>query len=131
MSSRRVIRNISIGDLLKYRLPVPGVLSILHRVSGALMFLAIPLSLWLFDLSLRSESTFERLRSYASHPWLKLVLTGLAWALFHHLCAGLRYLSLDLDLGVDLSSARRSALIAFAATALLTAWAALVLFGVL
>ncbi len=131
MSARRVIRNISIGDLVHYRLPVPGILSILHRISGALMFLALPLVLWLFDLSVRSETGYRQLRSLADHALVKLILTGLAWALLHHLCAGVRYLALDLDLGVDRAPSRRSAWIVFAVSVPLSAWVALVLFGVL
>jgi len=131
MSERRIIRNISIGDLARYKLPVPGVLSILHRISGALMFLVLPLLLWLFDLSLRSELGFGHLRSLAANALVRLVLVGLAWALLHHLCAGVRYLTLDLDLGVERQAARRSAWIAFAVSGLLSAWAALAIFGVL
>jgi succinate dehydrogenase / fumarate reductase, cytochrome b subunit len=131
MSARRVIRNISLGDLVRYRLPVPGMLSILHRVSGALMFLALPGLIWLFDLSLRSETGFRQLHGLASHAPVRIVLAGLAWALLHHLCAGLRYLALDLDLGVERAASRRSAWIVFAVSLALTAWAALAVFGIL
>jgi succinate dehydrogenase / fumarate reductase, cytochrome b subunit len=131
MSARRVIRNISVGDLVQYRLPVPGILSILHRISGALMFLALPGLLWLFDISLRSEIGFGRLRELASHALVRIALAGLAWALLHHLCAGVRYLALDLDLGVERAASRRSAWIVFAVSLALSAWAALAVFGVL
>jgi len=131
MSARRVIRNISPADLLRYRLPVPGVLSILHRISGALMFVLLPLVLWLFDRSLRSELTWQHLRGVAGGWVGKAVLAVLAWALLHHLAAGLRYLSLDLDLGVDRAQARRSAWTVFAISLPLAAWVALCLFGVL
>lgn len=131
MSARRVIRNISITDLIRYRLPVPGVLSILHRVSGALMFLALPAVLWLFELSLRSELGWQQLRHAAGGWIVKLVMAALAWALLHHLLAGLRYLSLDLDLGVDRAPSRRSAWIVFAVSLPLAALAALAIFGVL
>src|ERR1700758_4026513 len=109
MSARRVIRNISVADLLHYRLPVPGGLSILHRASGALMFLLLPLVLGLLDLSLSSEWTWRELRGAPSGWVAKGVLALLAWALLHHLIAGVRYLSLDFDYGVDRASARRSA----------------------
>jgi succinate dehydrogenase / fumarate reductase cytochrome b subunit len=131
MSARRVIRNISVADLLRYRLPVPGVLSILHRASGALMFLLLPLVLWLLDLSLSSEWTWRELRGATSGWVAKGVLALLAWALLHHLIAGVRYLSLDFDYGVDRASARRSAWIVFAISLPLAAWAALWIFGVL
>ena len=78
MSARQVIRNLSIADLVRYRLPVPGVLSILHRVSGALMFLLVPFTLWLFDLSLRSQLSYLQLRQVAGGWFAKLVLSALA-----------------------------------------------------
>ncbi len=131
MSARRVIRNISIADLVRYRLPVPGILSILHRVSGALMFVALPGLLWLFDLSLRSELGYAKLGRASGGWFAKLVLAALAWALLHHLLAGLRYLTLDLDLGVDRAPSRRSAWIVFAVGVPLAALAALKIFGVL
>lgn len=131
MSARRVIRNISLADLLRYRLPVPGVLSILHRISGALMFLLLPLVLWLFELSLSSEWTWQQLRGATSGWVAKGVLALLAWALLHHLVAGLRYLSLDLDYGVERAAARRSAWIVFAVSLPLAGWVALWIFGVL
>ena len=131
MSARQVIRNISIADLVRYRLPVPGVLSILHRISGALMFLLLPLTLWLFDLSLRSEIGYQQLRQAAEGWFVKVVLAALVWSLLHHLAAGVRYLLLDLDLGVDRAPARRSAWIVFAVSLPLAVWAALIIFGVL
>jgi succinate dehydrogenase / fumarate reductase cytochrome b subunit len=131
MPVRRIIRNISILDLVHYRLPVSGVLSILHRISGALMFVLLPLCLWLFDLSVRSEPSYQRLRHFAGAWFARLVLAALAWALVHHLLAGIRYLLLDLDLGVDRASARRSAWIVFALSVPLATWFALMIFRVL
>jgi succinate dehydrogenase / fumarate reductase cytochrome b subunit len=131
MTARRVIRNILIFDLVRYKLPVPGVLSILHRVSGALMFVLLPFALWLFELSLRSEASYQRLREAASGWFVRIVLVALAWALLHHLLAGIRYLSLDLDLGVDRAPSRRSSWIVFAVSLPLALWAALIIFGVL
>jgi succinate dehydrogenase / fumarate reductase cytochrome b subunit len=131
MSARHVIRNLSLADLARYRLPVPGVLSILHRVSGALMFVLLPALLWLFDLSVRSEGGFQQLRQ-AANGWLaKTALSLLAWALAHHLAAGVRYVLIDMDLGVDRAAARRSALIVFAVSLPIAVWSALAIFGVL
>jgi succinate dehydrogenase / fumarate reductase cytochrome b subunit len=130
MSARRVIRNISVPDLIRYKLPVPGMLSILHRVSGALMFLLLPAVLWLFELSLKRDA-FGRLLELAGGWFARLVLVALAWALLHHLAAGIRYLLLDLDLGVDRAPARRSAWIVFAVSLALTAMAAVFIFGAL
>jgi succinate dehydrogenase / fumarate reductase cytochrome b subunit len=131
MSARRVIRNLSMADLIRYRLPVPGVLSILHRVSGALMVLLLPWTLWLLDLSLRSALGYQQLRQMVDGWLVKAVLAVLAWALLHHVVAGIRYLLLDLDLGVDRPSARRSAWIVLAVSLPLALWAALALFGVI
>jgi succinate dehydrogenase cytochrome b subunit len=131
MSARHVIRNLSIADLARYRLPVPGVLSILHRASGALMFVLLPLLLWLFDLSMHSELGYQQLREAASGWVARTALALLAWAVLHHLAAGIRYLLLDMDLGVDRAPARRSAWIVFAVSLPLAVWAALAIFGVL
>jgi succinate dehydrogenase / fumarate reductase cytochrome b subunit len=131
MSARQVIRNISIPDLVRYRLPVPGVLSILHRISGALMFLALPAILLLFEMSLRSELGYQQLQQLAGGWVVKTGLVLLAWALLHHFAAGIRYLLLDLDWGLEREVARRSAWIVLAVSLPLAAWAALIIFGVL
>ena len=96
-------------DLMRIRLPLPGWVSIMHRVSGAALFLAIPLFLWLLDMSLTTEIGYEALREFLARGWVQLVLAALLWAYLHHFCAGIRYLALDLHKGVDLASARMSA----------------------
>jgi len=95
--------------LFEIRLPLPGWVSILHRVSGALLFAALVWLLWMLDRSLSSEAAFERIKHYAGLWPVKLSLLVLVWAYCHHFCAGIRYLFLDLDKGVDLAPARRSA----------------------
>jgi succinate dehydrogenase / fumarate reductase cytochrome b subunit len=101
-------------------LPLPGILSILHRVSGAVLFLLLPVLLWLFESSLTSPETFAVFRSIAAHPLVKLILLGLIWLYLHHFCAGIRYLLLDLHKGIDLESARLSSKIVFAVSIALT-----------
>jgi len=128
-TKRPTIRNLDLPQLMKYRLPAAGILSILHRVSGALMFLLLPFALWLFDMSLTSEISFERLVAAASNPLVKLVAAGLAWALIHHCCAGIRFLLLDLHIGVDKVRSRRSALVVFGVSLPLAAIVALKIFG--
>jgi succinate dehydrogenase / fumarate reductase cytochrome b subunit len=128
--TRPEFRNIHVTQILQYKLPPPGMVSILHRASGAALFLALPLILWLFDLSLMSELSFERLIEIGSHWFVKLVLLGLIWAFLHHLVAGLRYLMLDLHMGVDKPAARTSALAVFWISLPLTLLTALKLFGV-
>lgn len=127
---RPQFRNIHISQILQYKLPPPGMVSILHRVSGALLFLTLPLVLWLFERSLLSESTYAQLQDTLSHWLVKLVLLALAWAFIHHLIAGVRFLLIDLDLGVDKPTARRSALAVFAVSLPLTLLVAACLFGV-
>jgi succinate dehydrogenase / fumarate reductase cytochrome b subunit len=108
-------------NLLQIRLPVPGVISIMHRVSGAVLFLIIPILLTLFDLSLESPQTFLRLKALFSHWAFKLVLIGLIWAYLHHLFAGIRHLALDLHYGTDLPAARATSWAVLAGAIVLTA----------
>ena len=95
-------------NLIQIRLPVPGLVSILHRVSGAVLFLLLPLLLVLFELSLESAQTFARFKVVFSHWAIKLIVVGLVWAYLHHLCAGIRHLALDLNYGTELAAARAS-----------------------
>lgn len=90
-------------------LPLPGVVSILHRISGALLFLALPMLLWLFQQSLRSPESWAQLADGMGHPLSRIVLWLLAWAAIHHLLAGVRYLLIDLHWISGLQPARRSA----------------------
>jgi succinate dehydrogenase / fumarate reductase cytochrome b subunit len=94
--------------LRQIRLPLPAFVSILHRVSGVLLFLSLPLLLWTLQYSLRSIETFTMLAWMFQHPASKLFLLVMLWALLHHLCAGIRYLAIDLDYGVRLADARAS-----------------------
>ena len=108
--------------LFQIRLPVPGWVSILHRISGAL--LVLPLAAWalyLLDTSLASEQGFDYIRNhYFTLPLVKLGMLGFVWAYCHHFCAGIRYLFLDLDIGVDLKTARATSWIVIAAGLALT-----------
>src|SRR4030095_11621861 len=101
-TTRPVFRNISVGQIVSYRLPPAGIVSILHRISGALMFLLLPLVIWLFDTSIPSEMTFERFRSafgagmgFLPGWFVKLLVLGLIWAYLLHFIAGLRHLWMD------------------------------------
>jgi len=94
--------------LHKIKLPLPGYVSILHRISGAILFLALPFLLAMLDQSLRSIETFTNFAEYLDHAPAKLLLIGLVWAFLHHFCAGLRYLAIDMHLVHGLSGARAS-----------------------
>ena len=91
------------------RLPLPGIVSILHRISGVGLFLFLPLLLWLFQLSVSSPETFVTFSGIVGHPLVKIILLGLLWAYMHHFCAGIRFLLLDMHMGLDLPKARASA----------------------
>ena len=96
-------------DLPRIRLPLPGIVSILHRASGALLVLAgIPLLLYAVSRSLASPEAYAAMKSSFSHPVAKLVLVVLLWAYLHHFRAGIRYLLLDIHRGIELEPARRS-----------------------
>ncbi|HYR33734.1 MAG TPA: succinate dehydrogenase, cytochrome b556 subunit [Burkholderiales bacterium] len=107
--------------LFEIRLPVPGWVSILHRISGALLF--FPFAAWLLyllDTSLASEQGYNHVRSYLSLPVAKLGLIVFIWAFAHHFCAGIRYLLLDLNKGIELPRARATSYMVLAAGILLT-----------
>lgn len=106
--------------LHKIKLPLPGIVSILHRVSGVFLFLTLPAILWMFQLSLRSIETYTQMQTMLSHPLSKLAILAVVWAFAHHLCAGIRYLALDLHWGTDLQWARNSSRWVMAASLLLT-----------
>ena len=116
-------------NLLRIHLPLPGWVSILHRASGALLFAALPLGVWLLGLSLSGEGGFQQVKEWAAHPLAKLCVLGLIWALAHHFLAGLRHLALDVHWGVDLKHARQSSLAVIVAAALVTLVAAWSMFA--
>jgi succinate dehydrogenase / fumarate reductase cytochrome b subunit len=93
-------------DLTKIRLPLPALVSIMHRVSGAVLFLFIPMLLWLWQESLVSPQSFAAFKAVVSQPWMKLILLGLLWGYLHHVCAGIRHLALDLDYGTEYAAAQ-------------------------
>jgi succinate dehydrogenase / fumarate reductase cytochrome b subunit len=93
-------------DLTKIRLPVPGFVSILHRISGAALFLFAGVLLYLFQESLASPESYIRLRMLVDHWLAKLFLTGMLWAFLHHFFAGLRFLLLDVNIGTELRTTR-------------------------
>lgn len=107
-------------NLFQIRLPLPGLVSILHRMSGAVLFLLLPSLLVLFELSLESAQTFARFKAVFSHWAIKLIVIGVVWAYSHHLCAGIRHLALDLNYGTELAAARASSWVVLALSVVLT-----------
>ncbi|TFL08209.1 succinate dehydrogenase, cytochrome b556 subunit [Pusillimonas caeni] len=128
---RPQFRNLSVAQILSYHLPLAGKSSILHRVSGALLFLSLPLVIVpLFAASITSPESYAAMRDWVSHPLCKLVLLVLIWGYLHHFCAGIRYLVLDLHIGMDKVSAQKSAGVVFGVSLALTVVFGLKLFGV-
>ena len=128
--ARPRFRNIDVGQILQYRLPPAGIVSILHRVSGALLFLfGLPFLLYCLQLSLGPDAAFAKFKAIAANPFAKLVFLGLIWAYLHHFCAGIRYLLLDLHIGTEKDQARTSSFAVLAVSLALTLVFALKLFG--
>ncbi len=135
---RPEFRNINaFTDLPSYRLPAAGLVSILHRISGVLMFVLLPFIIWMFDKSISSELSFAKFSS-AFHQGLgfvpgwviKLVVLALIWAFLHHLIAGLRHLWMDVShQAVTKEFGTNSALFTLAASVLLTLVLGAKLFG--
>jgi succinate dehydrogenase / fumarate reductase cytochrome b subunit len=112
-------------NLFRLYLPITGWVSILHRLSGALLFLLLPLMIWGFALTLSSETGYAHAVAWLSTPATKLLTLVLVWALAQHLLAGLRHLAMDGHWGLQLTSARLSSVVVLLATAgvvLLAAW---------
>jgi len=127
--AKPVYRNIGLAQLIKYRLPWAGKVSILHRISGAALFLLLPFILYLFDQSLASELSFMQFQAITDHFLVKLICLGLIWSFLHHFCAGIRYLLLDLEIGVEKIAANKSAIIVLIVSLALTAAVGAKLFG--
>ncbi len=96
-------------NLFKIRLPTTGIVSFAHRVSGFLLFLSIPFSIFLLDLSVTSSQGYEQSVELLQQPVMKIILLILVWSLLHHLLAGIRYLLLDFDIAIDKASSNMTA----------------------
>jgi succinate dehydrogenase / fumarate reductase cytochrome b subunit len=135
--ARPEFRNINaLRDLPTYRLPPAGWVSILHRVSGAIMFLLMPFIIWMFDTSVSSEISFAKFSSAFTvglgiiPGWfVKLVALALIWAYLHHFIAGMRHIWMDINHAVSKEFGRSSALVTLCLGSLLTIVLALKLFG--
>jgi succinate dehydrogenase / fumarate reductase cytochrome b subunit len=108
-------------NLSLFNQPLPAVVSILHRVSGALLFFLLAWLLYLLDTSLASAERFDDVKRTVSHPLAKLVLLALLWAYLHHLCAGIRFLFLDIHKGIELQTTRATSAAVLAVSLVLTA----------
>jgi len=128
---RPQFRNLSLSQILSYRLPPAAKTSILHRISGVLLFLALPLVVVpLFAHSITSPQSFASMAQWAGHPLSKLIFLVLIWAYMHHFCAGIRYLTLDMHIGNDREPSQRSGVMVLGISLALTFIFALKLFEV-
>ena len=128
--------NMRLIDALQYRLPLAGLVSILHRASGMLLFFLLPFIIWMFDTSVTSEVSFDAFRSafvagigFVPGSVIKLVALSLIWAYLHHAVAGLRHLWMDATHSVTLQQGRSSAVATFAISIVLTLALGAKLFG--
>ncbi|OAJ53825.1 succinate dehydrogenase, cytochrome b556 subunit [Paraburkholderia ginsengiterrae] len=128
---RPEFRNIGIGQILTaYRLPLAGRVSILHRVSGGLLFVFLPFLLYLFDQSLTSELSFEVFKGFLSNIVVKLITLVLAWAFLFHFCAGIRHLVMDTNHNaVTKEKGKSTSIVVLVVSSLLTIAFAAKLFG--
>jgi succinate dehydrogenase / fumarate reductase, cytochrome b subunit len=124
---RPVYRNIHVSQIVSYRLPPAGIVSILHRVSGATMFLLMPFIIWMFDTSLTSEISYSQFTAvfaggvgFLPGWFVKLVALALIWSYLHHFIAGLRHLWMDATHAVTKEFGHSSALFTLIASVLLT-----------
>jgi succinate dehydrogenase / fumarate reductase cytochrome b subunit len=127
LKQRPVFRNIHVTQIAKYRLPAAGIVSILHRISGALLFFLLPFLVWLFDVSVTSEISYGRFTSaftsgigFVPGLLVKLVVLALIWAYLHHFIAGLRHLWMDATHSTGKEFGRQSALATLGLSVLLT-----------
>ena len=120
---RPQFRNIGLAQVaFSYRLPLAGKLSILHRISGILLFLCLPLVIVpLFAASVAAPQSFAWIASIAANPIVKLVFLVLIWGYLHHFCAGLRFLALDFHMGLELETARLTSKIVLGVSMIATA----------
>jgi len=134
---RPEFRNINaLSDLPTYRLPAAGLVSILHRISGLLMFLLMPLIIWLFDNSISSEISFAKFSAafnvglgFVPGWFMKLVALALIWAYLHHFIAGMRHLYMDVCHAVSKEFGKSSAIVTLVLSLGLTAVLGAKLFG--
>lgn len=136
LKPRPVYRNIHVSQIVKYRLPPAGIVSILHRVSGVVMFVLLPFVIWMFDASVTSEISYDGFTSAftagigAVPGWfLKLVALALIWAYLVHFTAGVRHLWMDVTHSVSKQQGHSSAVATLVISTLLTVLLGAKLFG--
>ena len=107
-------------NLLRIRFPVGAVTSIAHRVSGVLLFISLPFFIYLLDISLQGPEGYADAIAILGNCWLRLGSAAIAWSLLHHLLSGIRFLLIDIGVGVALKQAQTSAWLVNISGAVLT-----------
>ncbi|WP_092401970.1 MULTISPECIES: succinate dehydrogenase, cytochrome b556 subunit [Candidatus Ichthyocystis] len=120
LRSRKKFRNINIFDIVNYRLPIPGLVSILHRVSGAFLFILIPAILKFLEMTISSPISFESVTNFSNKTFVRVVIIVLFWSFVHHIFAGIRFLALDFHWCVEKSDARLTSALVFILAIILT-----------
>jgi succinate dehydrogenase / fumarate reductase cytochrome b subunit len=135
-TNRPVYTNIHVTDIVSYRLPPAGIVSILHRISGVIMFLLLPFIIWMFDTSVTSEVSYDEFTSvftagagFLPGWFIKLIALGLIWAYLHHFIAGVRHLWMDATHSVSKELGHNSALVTLVLSVALTLVLGAKLFG--
>ena len=93
-------------NLFKIRLPLTGIVSLVHRGTGVLLFLSIPFAVYLLDLSVSSPDGYQHVRQTLNQPFMLMVQIILLWSFAHHFFAGIRFLLIDADIGVEKTQSR-------------------------
>jgi succinate dehydrogenase / fumarate reductase cytochrome b subunit len=105
-------------NLIKIRLPLPGIVSFAHRITGVILFLSLPFAVYLLDLSVESEQSFAEVQQILKQPLMLFVQILLLWSLAHHFFAGIRFLLIDAEIGVEKTQARLGSWLVLLAEAL-------------
>ena len=105
-------------NLLKIRLPLTGMVSFAHRITGVILFLSLPFAVYLLDLSIESQASFQDARQIINQPFMIFVQILLLWSIAHHFFAGIRFLLIDAEIGVEKSQSRLGAWLVLLAEAL-------------
>lgn len=93
-------------NLLKIKLPLPGIISFAHRITGVILFLSLPFAVYILDLSVESQQSFEKAQQILNQPLIQIVQILLIWSLAHHFFAGIRFLLIDAEIGVEKAQSR-------------------------
>lgn len=105
-------------NLIKIRLPLPGIISFAHRITGVVLFLSLPFAVYLLDLSIESEQSFAKVQQILKQPVMLYLQILLLWSLAHHFFAGIRFLLIDAEIGVEKSQSRITSWLVLLAEAL-------------